>query len=40
MYEQMAQYMDTLPMEQQAQIRSMPPEQQENYLLSLMQQQV
>lgn len=38
MYEQMAQYMDTLPMEQQAQIRSLPPEQQENYLLNLMQQ--
>lgn len=38
MYEQMAQYMDNLPMEQQAQIRSMPPEQQENYLLNLMQQ--
>jgi len=38
MYEQMAQYMDTLPMEQQAQIRNMAPEQQENYLLNLMQQ--
>jgi hypothetical protein len=38
MYEQMAQYMDTLPMEQQAQIRSLPPEQAENYLLNLMQQ--
>jgi len=37
-YEQMAQFMDNLPMEQQAQIRSMPPEQQENYLLNLMQQ--
>lgn len=37
-YEQMAQFMDMLPMEQQAQIRSMPPEQQENYLLNLMQQ--
>lgn len=37
MYEQMAQYMDTLPMEQQAQIRSMPPEQAENYLMNLMQ---
>lgn len=39
MYEQMAQYMDMLPVEQQTLIRSMPPEQQENYLLNLMQQQ-
>ena len=38
MYEQMAQYMDTLPMEQQAQIRNMAPEQQDNYLLNLMKQ--
>ena len=38
MYEQMAQYMDTLPLEQQQQIRSMQPEQAENYLLNLMQQ--
>ena len=38
MYEQMAQYMDTLPLEQQAQIRNMNPAEQENYLLNLMQQ--
>ena len=38
MYEQMAQYMDTLPMEEQARIRNMQPEEQENYLLNLMQQ--
>lgn len=38
MYEQMAQFMDTLPMEQQAQIRNMQPGEQENYLLNLMQQ--
>ena len=38
MYEQMAQYMDTLPLEQQQQIRNMNPAEQENYLLNLMQQ--
>ena len=38
MYEQMAQYMDTLPLEQQQMIRGMNPGEQENYLLNLMQQ--
>lgn len=38
MYEQMAQYMDTLPLEQQQQIMNMNPGQQENYLMNLMQQ--
>ena len=37
-YEQMAQFLDTLPMEQQQQIRSMPPQDMENYLVNLMQQ--
>ena len=38
MYEQMAQFMDTLPMEQQQQIMNMNPGEQENYLMNLMQQ--
>ena len=38
MYEEMAQYMDTLPLEQQQMIRGMNPAEQENYLLNLMQQ--
>ena len=38
MYEQMAQYMDTLPMEEQQRIRSMQPQEMENYLVNLMQQ--
>ena len=37
-YEEMAQFMDTLPLEQQAQIRNMPPNQMENYVNQLMQQ--
>ena len=37
-YEQMAQFMDTLPLEQQQMIRGMNPGEQENYLLNLMQQ--
>lgn len=36
-YEQMAKFMDTLPMEEQARIRSMPPQEMENYLVNLMQ---
>jgi hypothetical protein len=39
MYEQMAQYMDTLPLEEQQQIMNMNPAQQENYLVNLMNQQ-
>lgn len=38
MYEQMAQYMDTLPLEQQQQIRSMPPDQMEQRVMQMMQQ--
>jgi hypothetical protein len=38
MYEQMAQYMDTLPMEQQAQIRNMPPDQMEQKVIEMMNQ--
>ena len=38
MYEQMAQYMDTLPLDQQQQIMNMNPAEQENYLMNLMQQ--
>lgn len=38
MYEQMAQYMDTLPLEQQQQIRSMPPDQMEQRVMAMMQQ--
>ena len=38
MYEQMAQYMDTLPMEQQAQIRNMPPDQMEQRVIEMMNQ--
>lgn len=38
MYEQMAQYMDTLPLEQQQQIRSMPPDQMEQRVAAMMQQ--
>lgn len=37
-YEEMAKFMDTLPLEQQQQIMNMNPGQQENYLLNLMQQ--
>ena len=37
-YEQMAQFMETLPMEHQQQIMNMNPAEQENYLLNLMQQ--
>lgn len=40
MYEQMAQYMDTLPLEEQTQIRNMPPDKMENYVNQLMQQQL
>jgi hypothetical protein len=38
MYEQMAQYVDSLPLEQQQQIRSMDPQQMENYVMNLMNQ--
>jgi hypothetical protein len=38
MYEEMAKYMDGLPLDQQQMIRGMNPAQQENYLLNLMQQ--
>lgn len=38
MYEQMAQYMDTLPLEQQQIIRSMPPDQMEQRVAAMMQQ--
>lgn len=37
-YEQMAQFMETLPLEHQQQIMNMNPAEQENYLLNLMQQ--
>ena len=38
MYEQMAQFIDTLPLEQQQQIRSMPPDQMEQKVMQMMQQ--
>jgi hypothetical protein len=38
MYEQMAQYMDTLPIEQQQAIRSLPPDQMEQRVAEMMQQ--
>ena len=38
MYEQMAQFIDTLPLEQQQQIRSMPPDQMEQRVAAMMQQ--
>lgn len=38
MYEQMAQYMDTLPLEQQQAIRSLPPDQMEQRVAEMMQQ--
>lgn len=37
-YEQMAQFMDTLPLQEQQQIMNMNPGEQENYLMNLMQQ--
>ena len=36
-YEQMAQFMDTLPLEEQTRIRNMNPNDMENYLMNLMQ---
>ena len=38
MYEQMAQYMDTLPLDQQQAIRSMPPDQMEQRVMEMMNQ--
>ena len=38
MYEQMAQYMDTLPIEQQQALRSLPPDQMEQRVAEMMQQ--
>ena len=37
-YEQMAQYMDTLPIEQQQALRSLPPDQMEQRVAEMMQQ--
>ena len=37
-YEEMAKFMDTLPMDEQAQIRNMPPDKMENYVNQLMNQ--
>jgi hypothetical protein len=38
MYEQMAQFIDTLPLAQQQQIRSLPPDQMEQRVAAMMQQ--
>ena len=40
MYEQMAQFVDKLPPEQQQQIMNMPPEQQEQAVMQMMNQSV